>query len=117
MVGGARGVNIRHVQAFLLFREKVGHFPTKPVFTEEQIKRREKFIAEEAKRGVLIGRLEDGFNSPVTAAFCLAWEPYRSEYGPIYDTAALVYEQVKSGQFLDEDSRYFQDYESLKAHK
>jgi hypothetical protein len=114
---GVRYGNIWLVRDFLLFREKVGRFPTKPVFSKEQLEFREKEIAEAAKRDVRIGRFEEGYESLLEAAFAQEWEPYRSQYGALYGTAARVYERVKSGKFLDYDSEQFQDYERTKARQ
>jgi hypothetical protein len=117
VMGGPRGGQIESIQKFLLFREKVGRFPTKPVFTEEQIYFREKEIAEAAKRGFRITRFEESYQSLLEAGFAQAWEPYRSQYGPLYGIAAMVYERVKSGKFLDQDSEQFRDYERTKARQ
>lgn len=83
LVSGLGGVSVDQIQHFLLFRKKVGRFPTEP------------------PTGWTPG---NRFNPPVKAAFFEAWEPYRKDHGPIYDDAALVYMGVVTNTFYDRDT-------------
>lgn len=82
---GLEGHNIRKVKHLLLFREKVGRFPTKAPSWWKPGNR--------------------DFTTPVHVAFDDAWEPYRKEYGPIYGSAAEVYNALQSNTFYDGDTR------------
>lgn len=101
---GLGGHNIGDVKAFLLFRQKVGSFPTNP--------------PSWWKPG-------DGvFPTPTSAAFDEAWAPFRSEYAGQDGPAARVYDAVQSNSFYDEDTRKAKYQESvreaneaLKEHK
>lgn len=101
---GLGGHNIDNVRAFLLFRQKVGSFPTNP--------------PSWWKPG-------DGvFPTPTSAAFDEAWNPFRHEYDVQYGPAADVYEAIQSNSFYDEDTRKAKYQESvreaneaLKKHK
>jgi hypothetical protein len=91
---GLGGHNIGDIKAFLLFRDKVGSFPTNP--------------PSWWKPG-------DGvFPTPTTAAFCDAWMPYRNEYGVQYSPASRVYEAIQDNSFYDEDTRKVKELESLQ---
>jgi hypothetical protein len=83
LVSGLGGVGVDQIRHFLLFRKKVGRFPT------------------EAPAGWTPG---NRFNPPVRAAFAEAWEPYRKDHGPIYDDATLVYTGVVTNTFCDRDT-------------
>lgn len=86
LVLGAGGANADQVRSFLLFRKKVGKFPTQP--------------PSWWKPG------DSFFDTPVKAAFDQAWEPYRKDFGPVYGTAANVYIAVTSNTYYDRDTQY-----------
>lgn len=91
---GLGGHNIGNVRAFLLFRQKVGSFPTNP--------------PSWWKTG-------DGvFPTPTSAAFDEAWKRFRHEYGAQYGPAAEVYEAIQSNSFYDEDTRKAKYQESVR---
>jgi hypothetical protein len=81
-LGGVNAVNLRH---FLLFRKKVGRFPTEPPSWWTP------------RRGAP--------ETPIDAAFREAWRPFRIELGPI-GSPALVYVEVTTNTFYDEDTRH-----------
>ncbi len=83
LVSGLGGVSVDEIRHFLLFRKKVGRFPTEP------------------PAGWTPG---DRFDTPIRAAFDDAWEPYRKDHGPIYADAALVYTGVVTNTFYDRDT-------------
>jgi len=101
---GLGGHNISDVKAFLLFRQKVGRFPTDP--------------PSWWKPG------DGAFPTPTIAAFREAWTPFRSEYDVQYAPASRVYDAIQSNSFYDEDTRKAKYQESvreaneaLKEHK
>ena len=108
IVNGLELQNVSKALALLKFRSVVGHFPEKPELTEAQLQQREKDIAEYAKKGIKIVKFEDAYSSPSEAAFAQAWDQ-RPDKNPqnhtLYASAWQAYNEVKSGQFLDEDTR------------
>jgi hypothetical protein len=86
LVLGLGGGNANAVRSFLLFRKKVGAFPTQP--------------PSWWKPGDAL------FDTPIKAAFDQAWEPYRKDLGPVYGTAANVYIAVTNNTYYDRDSQY-----------
>lgn len=88
---GLGSQNIVNMQSFLLFRQKVGGFPTTP--------------PSWWKPG-------DGvFPTPTKAAFDEAWTPFRHEYGLHSTSAAEVYDALQSNAFYDEDTRKVKEQE------
>ncbi len=86
----------RSVESLLLFRKKVGYFPTRPP----------------------AGSMVDSFiKDPIERAFDAAWNPYNSKYGPIYGSAALLYKEVRSNTFCDYDTRRRKGYEIMHPKK
>jgi hypothetical protein len=81
MLLGVGSQNVGLLRALLLFRDKVGQFPESP---PPSYKPSDRF-----------------YLSAIDAAFHQAWKPYRSEYGIIDGRAAIAYERVKHGKFLD----------------
>ena len=91
---GLGGHNIGNVKTFLLFRQKVGSFPTNP--------------PSWWKPG-------DGvFPTPTKAAFREAWMPFRNEYDVQYAPASRVYDAVQSNSFYDKDTRKAKYQESVR---
>jgi hypothetical protein len=86
LVLGLGGVNAENLRRFLLFRKKVGRFPTEP--------------PSWCKPG------RGSRETPIEAAFEAAWRPFRMELGPIYGRAARVYVEVTTNTFYDEDTRH-----------
>ena len=80
LVNGLRDKELDNLAIFAKYRELVGWFPTEP--------------PKWWKPG-------DPVFTKTRAAFEDAWSPYLEKYGPLYGTAARVYEQVKSGTFMD----------------
>ncbi len=81
---GTRDNHLDSVTKLAKYREMVGDFPTSPPKSWNP----------------------QYTPSPVKAAFESAWEPYRREHGPLYDTASRVYEEVKAGTFMDWETQY-----------
>jgi len=107
--------NIKKVHALAEFRNVVGWFPEKPVFSAEQIRIRDQEIADAAKRGLKIVPFEAAFHSLREAAFDQAWRPTvaRSpgmsvdEWNQRLNLSApawQAYEEVQRGDFLDHDT-------------
>lgn len=93
IVNSARDIQIRNVDQFILFREKVNGFPTQPPGWW--------------KPGDLYTR--------TAAAFENAWRPFEKQYGPLFQGAAQVYDAVKTGRFVDRESDYLQDFEAKRG--
>lgn len=91
---GLGSQNIENIQSLLLFRQKVGGFPTSP--------------PSWWKPG-------DGvFPTPIKAAFDEAWTPFRHEYGLQSTSASEVYGALQSNAFYDEDTRKVKEQESFQ---
>lgn len=106
------------------FRKAIGSFPEKPVFTEKQLRERERGAAEAAKAGLKVTNMEDTYSSPMAAAFALAWKSYLETTGEDLgklpssrynlDTGAYqAYDEVQRGVFFDRDTANMKQYESL----
>ncbi len=115
LVVGLELQSIEKARALIEFRKKIGAFPEKPDFSEEQISMREKRIAESASQGIKISRFEDAYRSPMAAAFAQAWRRYleseTSNVGNLprqhqnLDAAAFqAYDEIRRHAFLDHDS-------------
>lgn len=108
IVNGLELQNVNKALALLKYRSVVGRFPEKPEITEAQLQQREKDIAEYAKKGIKIVKFEDAYSSPSEAAFAQAWDQ-RPDKNPqnhtLYASAWQAYNEVKSGQFWDQDTR------------
>jgi hypothetical protein len=78
---GHRDVHLRMVDAFILYREKVGRFPTQP--------------PPWYKAGISAG-------TAIENAFEQEWRPFRDKFGPI-GVAATVYQQILENRFYDRD--------------
>jgi len=83
LVNGIYDKNIKHIDYFFTYRQLVGKFPTTPPKWWKP---------------------DDLLHSKNEAAFMDAMEPYIRKYGPIFGTAAQIYEQVTSGTFMDWES-------------
>ncbi len=97
--------NIRALPSFFLFRQKVGRFPEKPEFTEEQQATIKEEKEEGAKEGIRLITLEERYSgSPRKAAFAQAWEPFR-KYGNQFADAFDIYEAVIGEAFFEDETR------------
>ena len=107
IVNGLELQNVNKALALLEFRSVVGRFPEKPEFTEEQLQHHEQATAEAAKYGIKVTRIDEG--QPLgKAAFEQAWDQRPgglSENHTLYATAWQAYDEVRTGQFLDMDTR------------
>lgn len=88
---GLGGHNIRKTRYLLLFRQKVGGFPTNPP----------------------VPWLECDYSTPIDMAFDMAWNPYRPEFGNIDDPAYEVFASLRENSFCDEDMRMVNLWKSL----
>lgn len=91
---GLGSQNIEGVKSFLLFRQKVGSFPTTP--------------PSWWKPGDAV------FPTPTKAAFDEAWTPFRHEYDLQSSAASKIYDALQSNVFYDEDTRKVREHESLQ---
>lgn len=82
---GPLQMQVRNIDKFMLYREKVGSFPTQPPSWWKPTDKL--YIATEA-------------------AFEHAWRPYEKQYGPIFDTAAMTLHAVNGGVFMDRETQY-----------
>ena len=93
LVFGHRDGQVGCVDRFMLFREKIGTFPTQPPRWWKP---------------------DDKIYTATGAAFENAWRPFEKEHGPIFQIAAQVYQQVTEGQFLDRETQYCRLAEAQK---
>lgn len=107
IVNGLELQNINKALALLKFRSVVGRFPEKAEFSDEQLQQHEKAVAEAAKYGLTVSRMDEGQPSG-KAAFAQAWGQ-RPDKNPrdhtLYASAWQAYSEIKSGQFVDQDTR------------
>ena len=89
---GSHGPN--QIRDFLLFRKKVGRFPTQP--------------PPWWKEGQPI------FHTPESAAFDVAWSPFREEHGP--NNADDTYVAVETNTFYDRDTGRVKLAVALRGH-
>jgi hypothetical protein len=89
LIFGYRDVQVRNVDEFMLYREKVGSFPTQPPRWWKP-------------------NPTNSSDTALRAAFQEASSHLRRENGqPFgYSVAAIVYQQVTEGQFLDRETQY-----------
>jgi hypothetical protein len=93
LIFGHRDKQVENIDRFMLFREEVGSFPTQPPRWWKP---------------------DDKLYTATKAAFEHAWLPFEKQYGPIFDVAEMVYQQVTDGQFLDRDTQYTRLVEAQK---
>ena len=115
IVNGLGLRSIEKARALAEFRHAIGKFPEKPVFTEEQLRERERGAAAAAKAGLKVSNMEDSYATPMAAAFAQAWKNYLEKRGEDLgklppsrynlDAAAYqAYDEVQRGVFVDEDT-------------
>ena len=107
IVNGLELQNVNKALALLRFRSVVGRFPENPEFSEEQLRRHEQAVAEAAKHGIRVSRMDEG-QPTGKAAFEQAWDqrPNKdAQSHTLYASAWQAYIEVKTGQFLDQDTR------------
>jgi hypothetical protein len=108
--------SIQKAKALAEFRQAIGKFPEKPVFTAEELRERDQGNAEAKKRGLKVTNMEDTYSSPMAAAFAQAWKNYLEKHGEdlgkvsssrsnLDVSAFQAYDEVKRGVFLDQDSQ------------
>jgi hypothetical protein len=109
--------NVSMAVALAEFRKRIGAFPEKPAFTEEELRDRARGAAVATKAGLKVTNMEDTYRSPMAAAFGQAWLRYlatetdnignvpRQRYA-LNAPAYQAYSEVMQGEFLDLDSRY-----------
>jgi len=83
LVYGLRDIQIRNVDGFIVFREKVGAFPLTP--------------PKWWSPGMY-------HQSAIEVAFEEAWKPFRREFGWLNQTAAIMYTRVVEGRVMDEEA-------------
>ncbi len=94
LIIGLADQNIKELHSFLSFRQKVGKFPDRIDYTEEE---RAAIKTEKEKlesKGFKIISFEDSYSSQREAAFAKAWEPFSMQYGAEDAGAFLVYESI-----------------------
>lgn len=98
ILGGLGGEGLlKDIRYLLLFRQQVGHFPTKPPAWW--------------KEG------DSSYYSATDAAFSIAWHPFRGKYGnpPPESIAARLYERIQRGEIRDDDSEEIRSFNASKA--
>ena len=94
--------------SLIKFRSIVGFFPPPFVRTPEEIKQSDIRIAEYAKKGISVGKLEDSRSyDPLKIAFSREWEKTKFVNGKYdlyndYLPALFAYKEAKSASLLDE---------------
>jgi hypothetical protein len=111
---GLGSQNMREVRSLLMFRRKVGQYPTCPRFSPKQQLAVKEEIETAGKKGIKIVPLEEAYSSIQEAAFAQAWEPFRIEFGPTYSTAYAVYNSVLSNNFYDQDTRKANEHRTMQ---
>jgi len=97
--------NLVEIKALLTFRKRVGSFPSKPQFTDEELRKQNDEIAAAQEMGIVIVSFEDTFNSPMQAAFAQAWEKHATEKTmSLHYTASRAYARIQKSLFFDADT-------------
>lgn len=107
IVNGLELQNANKALALLKFRSVIGSFPEKVEFSEEQMRRRDEERATYAKMGIKVSSMYDGMQSGA-AAFLHSWDQRKDKDPKDHNLDARAwqaYSEVKSGQFLDQDTR------------
>jgi hypothetical protein len=107
IVNGLELQNVNKALALLKFRTVIGCFPEKIEFTEEQLRKRDEERAAYARMGIKVSSMYDDMQ-PGAAAFEQAWDQRKDRNPKDHNLDARAwqaYSEVKSGQFLDQDTR------------
>lgn len=123
IITGLELQSVRKAKALAAFRSAIGEFPEKPVFTEKQLRERERGAAAAAKAGLKVVSMEEIYASPQEAGFAQAWDNHLVEtFGSRVDapeemqnldsTAFQAYHEVQSGIFYDRDTANRKHYEA-----
>ena len=107
IVNGLELQNVDKALALLKFRMVIGSFPEKIEFSHEQIQARDAERAAYAEMGIKVGSMYDNM-APGAAAFLYSWDQRKDKAPEDYNLDARAwqaYSEVKSGQFLDQDTR------------
>ncbi|MGI6496728.1 MAG: hypothetical protein ACOX5G_11730 [Kiritimatiellia bacterium] len=107
IVNGLELQNVYNALALLAFRKVVGCFPEKIAYTNDQLKEREKMRSLHEKLGI---KVNISSNNHVSGkdAFLYAWDQRKDKDPKDHNLDARAwqaYSEVKSGQFLDQDTR------------
>ena len=108
MIGWELGLrSCAEAVSLLNYRSAVGFFPPPFVRSEEETRQIDAVIAEYAKKGISVGKMEDDpLHDPLREAFRREWmkrAPKAERLGNDYLIAARVYKQVSDKSSFDED--------------
>lgn len=100
LIFGHRDTQVRNIDEFMLFREKVGSFPTQPPHWWKP-------------------SADNSADTALRAAFQEASKHLRRENGQVfgYSMPAIVYQQVQEGGFMDRETQYINSARPAKAGK
>lgn len=107
IVNGLELQNVNKALALLKFRSVIGQFPEKISYTEDQLRAREEMRALHEKLGVE-ANISNNDHVSGKAAFLYAWDQRKDKDPKDHNLDARAwqaYSEVKSGQFLDQDTR------------
>lgn len=107
IVNGLELQNVNKALALLKFRMVIGSFPEMMEFSQEQIQARDAERAVYAKMGIKVGSMYDNM-APGAAAFLYSWDQRKDKDPRDHNLDARAwqaYSEVKTGQFLDQDTR------------
>ncbi len=107
IVNGLELQNVNKALALLRFRTVIGQFPEKISYTEDQLRAREEMRALHEKLGVE-ANISNNDHVSGKAAFLYSWDQRKDKVPEDYNLDARAwqaYSEVKSGQFLDQDTR------------
>ena len=104
--------------SLLKFRSVVGFFPSPFVRNEEEIKQDDVLIAEYAKKGIKVSKLEDDptYDS-LKEAFRMEWEKNSNKNTKEYVKASRTYKEVMSKTMFDGDTAQIQTEKQRKKIK
>ncbi len=107
IVNGLELQNVNKALALLKFRSVIGRFPEKISYTEDQLRAREEMRALHEKLGVE-ANISNNDHVSGKAAFLYAWDQRKNKDPKDHNLDARAwqaYNEVKTGQFLDQDTR------------
>lgn len=96
-------MNLYPLKSLLIYRQKVGHFPKRAEYTEEDMRKKELGRSLAKQGGYEI--IETKYDSQIEEAFAYAWRPYDQKVGISSRTAAYAYQQVINGKWCDCETR------------
>ncbi|HOU57466.1 MAG: hypothetical protein BWX54_02148 [Verrucomicrobia bacterium ADurb.Bin018] len=107
IVNGLELQNANKALALLKFRSVIGQFPEKISYTEDQLRAREEMRALHEKLGVE-ANISNNDHVSGKAAFLYAWDQRKDKDPKDHNLDAQAwqaYSEVKTGQFMDQDTR------------